>query len=79
MLDISFDMCNDRKFARGEGCLQQHLFENVDNEGHNSFLRDVSVTFIDKTDAKNPIKREYYWQHTLKTVAPHGLNVEDDF
>ena len=71
--------CNDRKFARSEACMQQHVFEHFNNEGHNGFLHDVSVTLIDKTDAKNPIKREHYWRHTLKTLAPHGLNVEDDF
>ena len=46
---------------------------------HNGFLHDVSVTLIDKTNAKNPIRREDYWRHTLKTLAPHGLNIDDDF
>ena len=59
--------------------LQEHLFEQFNSEGHNAFLHDVSFTLIDKTDAKNPIKREHYRRHTLKTLAPHGLNVEDDF
>ena len=70
--------CNDRKNARGKACLQEHLFEHFNSEGHNGFLHDVSVTLIDKTDTKNPIKREHYWRHTLKTLAPHVLNVEDD-
>ena len=43
------------------------------------FWCDVSVTLIDKTNGENPIKREHYWRHTLKTLAPDGLNVEDDF
>ena len=38
-----------------------------------------SVTLIDKADCKNPVQWEHFWQHTLKTLAPHGLNVEDDF
>ena len=42
-------------------------------------LHDVSVTLIGKTDSKNTIKREHYWRHTLKTLAPNGRNVEDDF
>ena len=71
--------CNDRKYARGEACLQEHLFEHFNSEGHNGFLHDVSVTLIDKIDAKNPIKRKHYWRHTLKTLAPYCLNVEDDF
>ena len=58
--------------------LQEHLFEHFNIEGQNGFLHDVSVTLIDKTDAKNPIKREHYWRDTLKTLAIHGPNVEDD-
>ena len=44
--------CNCRKYARGEACLQKRLFEHFNNEGHSGFLHDVSVTLIDKTDAK---------------------------
>ena len=58
--------------------MQQNLFEHFNSEGHNGLLHDVSVTLINKTDAKNPHKQEHYWQHTLKTLAPHGLNVEDN-
>ena len=53
--------CNDRKFARGEACLQEYFFEHFNSEGHNGFLHDVLVTLNDKTDAKNSIKREHYW------------------
>ena len=45
---------------RGEACLQEHFLEHFKSEGHNVVLRDVSVTLIDKTDGKNPIKREHY-------------------
>ena len=38
-----------------EACLQEHLFEHFNSEGHSGFLHDVSVKLIDKTDAKNPI------------------------
>ena len=38
----------------------EHLLEHFNSEGHNGFLNDVSVALIDKTDAKNPIKREHY-------------------
>ena len=31
-----------------------------------------------KTDPKDPNKQEHYWHHTLKTMAPQGLNVDDD-
>ena len=55
------------------------FFEDFNNEGHNGFFYNVSVTLINKTDAKNPIKQEHCWRHTLKKLAPHGLNAEDDF
>ena len=41
-----------KKYAGGEACLQEHLFEHFNSEGHNGFLRDVSVTLIDKTGGK---------------------------
>ena len=40
-------------------------------------LNDVSDTLIDKTDPKDPAKREDCWIHILKTKAPLALNVED--
>ena len=62
----------------------QHLFDHFSSEGnwitfHSDFLDDVSVIFLDKTDSEDPNKREHYWRHTLKTTAPQGLNVEDDW
>ena len=69
---------NDRKFLKGEICMQQHLFEHFSGDGHSNFLDDVSITFIDKTDPKDPNRREHYWRHTLRTMAPDGLNIEDD-
>ena len=45
--------------------------------GHDGFLNDVSVTFIDKTDPSYPLRREDYWRQTLKTMVPYGLNIED--
>ena len=64
---------------RHEACLQEHLFEHFDSEENSGLLNEVPVTLIDKTDGKNPFKREHYWRHTLKTLASLGLNVEDDF
>ena len=69
---------NNRKYLRKESCMQQHLSEHFSSEGHNSFLDEVSIIFIDKTDPKDPNQREHYWRHTLKTMAPQGLNVEDE-
>ena len=45
--------------------------------GHNDFLNNVSITLINKTDGKNPKKREDYTRRTLTTFSPFGLNVED--
>ena len=40
---------------------------------------NVSITLIDKTDGKNPKKRERedYWRRTLKTCSPFGLSFEN--
>ena len=68
---------NDRKNARNETCMQEHLFEHFKSEDHSGFLGNVSITLIDKTDGKDPKRRENYWMRTLKTYAPFGLNIED--
>ena len=69
---------NNRKYLRKEACMQQHFFEHFSSKDHSGFLDGVSIIFIDKTDTKNPNKREHYWRHTLKAMAPQNLNVEDD-
>ena len=38
---------------------------------------DVSITFIDKTDPSDSLKREDYSRSILKTMARSGLNIED--
>ena len=68
---------NGRNYQEYGTCMQQHLFEHFSDEGHHSFLEDVSITLIDKTDPLNPLQRENYWRSILKTMAPWGLNVED--
>ena len=57
--------------------MQQHLFDHFCDSDHSDFLSDVSITFIDKTDPSDPLKREDYWRRTLKTMLPYGLNIED--
>ena len=57
--------------------MQQHLFEHFQSPGHTGFIEDVCITLIDKTDPFIPTKREDYWRQTLKTLAPHGLNIEE--
>ena len=70
-------ICNCRKHQRGVTCMQQHLFDHFCDCNHKGFLSDVSITFIDKTDPSDPLKREDYWRSILKTMAPFGLNIED--
>ena len=41
---------NDKNFVKSQTCMQQHLFEHFGDECHCSFLEDVTITFIDKTD-----------------------------
>ena len=52
--------------------MQQHLFEDFQNPGHTSFIEDVSITLIDKTDPSIPTKCEDYLSpiilKTLKTL-----------
>ena len=67
----------DRKNARNEACTQENLFEHFQSEGHSSFLGIVSITLIDKTDGKDPKRRENYCMRALKTYAPFELNNED--
>ena len=57
--------------------MRRHLYEHFNLPGHSGFLNDVSVTLIDKTDPKDPTKRQDFWIQTLKTKAPLELNIED--
>ena len=68
---------NDRKNAQNEACMQEHFFEHFKSQGHSSFLGNVSITVTDKTDDKDPKRRENYWMRTLKIYASFGRNVED--
>ena len=59
--------------------MQEYLYSHFESKRHNGFLEDVSITLIDKTDGSDPTKRDSFWMHTLKTLAPHGLNDENGF
>ena len=45
--------------------------------GDDGFLKDVSITFINKTDPSDPLWREDYCRQTLKTMLLYGLSIED--
>ena len=66
-----------RKHGQKATCMQQHLFNHSCTSGHCGFLGDVSLTFIDKTDPSDPLKREDYWRSTRKIMALFGLNIEE--
>ena len=38
--------------------MQEHLYKHFHTEGHKGFLNEASVTFIDKTDGKDPKKEK---------------------
>ena len=40
--------------------MQEHLFEHFESEGRSGFLPNVSTTFINKIDGKDPKRRENY-------------------
>ena len=58
--------------------MQEDLFRHFSTLGRSRFLNDVSITFIDKTNPSDPLKREDYWRRTLKIMAPSRLNIEDN-
>ena len=43
------------------------------------FLKDVVVWLIDKTQASDPTKSDFYWMRTLRTLYPDGLYIESDY
>ena len=57
--------------------MQKKLSEHFSSEVHSGFLDNVSVICIDKADPEDHNKREHDWRHTLKTMAPQALYVED--
>ena len=54
------------------------MYDHFCDSEHSGFLNDVSITFISKTDPSNPIQRENYWKHTLKTFAPYNLDIKEN-
>ena len=64
-----------RTYSHSESCLQEHLFRHFSSPGHNGFLNDVSVTFINKTDPSDPLKCEKFCRETFMFMAPYGLNI----
>ena len=60
--------------------MANHAYRNTCtniNSEHRSFLNDVSITLIDKTNPTNPLKKNYC-EPTLKTFVPYGLNMKEN-
>ena len=54
--------------------IKQKLYQSHFLQGdHQGFLKYVEVWLIDKTQASDPTKREFYWMRTLTTLYPDGL------
>ena len=60
-----------RKAERGEDFMQKYLHEHFLSEGHNGFIYDAEIIFIDKTDQSEHTRREEFWRTKLKTLAPY--------
>ena len=56
---------NDRKFKRGELCMQEHLYGHFYSHGHIVFLEDVAIMLINKIDGRDPKNRENYWMRKI--------------
>ena len=68
---------NNRKAKRGEEHIQPLVVEHFSSNDHNGFLKDCSITLIDKANGSDPTRREEYWRRVLKIVTPYGLNTID--
>ena len=55
--------------------LQSHFLQY----DYHGFLKDVEVWLIDKTQASDPNKRDFYWMRILRTLYSDGLNIESDY
>ena len=60
-------ICRVRKSKRDEEYREKYLHEFFLQDDHHAFLIDAQVTLIDKTQASDSIKREYFWMKILKT------------
>ena len=46
---------------------------------HLGFLKDIEVWLIDKRQAFDPTKMEFYWMRTLRTLYRDSLNIGSDY
>ena len=64
---------SSRKFTTGASVPQAEFFRHFSGEGHQGFLKDISVKIIDRLTGGDRM-RESFWQYRLDSFAPRGLN-----
>ena len=65
------------RFGKGQrGIAGEYLYAHF-FEGDHGGLNDLRVKIIDKTDMRNPTKRDSFWAYKLSSFIPRGLNVRD--
>ena len=74
---IITSLANGKQRERGEDCMQKYFHDHFLSEDHNGLINDVEIVFINKTDPSDPTRREEFWRNRLKSLAPYGLNVEE--
>ena len=57
--------------------MQEHSFKHLTAWNTMVSFNYFSIALIDKTDGKNPKKKEDYWRRTLKTYSSFGRNIKD--
>ena len=62
-----------RKFNWGASVPKAEFFRHFTEEGHQGFLKDISVKITDRLTGGNRM-RESFWQYRLDCFAPKGLN-----
>ena len=64
------------KGQHGAKVKQEKLFEHFCTENHDRTLKSMKVQIIDHCDPQDQDKREFFWEHTLDTHYPKGLNIK---
>ena len=63
------------RYFVGDSCMQEHISEHFNGEGHTGFSKNASVTFVDKTGSQKSEKRKDHSIHTLKSMVSLSLNI----
>ena len=62
------------RYGKGQrGIPGEHLYSHFFSKGHEG-VNDMTVLIIDKTDVREPTRREAFWAYKLNSFVPRGLN-----